>query len=116
MVEARVLELNNVIKAQIEALEEEIETLLLADHEWAQSAKYLMSITGVKAITTGWIQVATLNFQTFDTPEQASSFAGLVPRKRQSGTSLNGQSKIGFAGHPRLASCHVYGCYERRPE
>lgn len=81
--------------------------LYLGDHEWSLSAQRLLSIKGIGLVAAGWILVATQNFQTFDTAEQAASFAGLVPRQRQSGTSLNGKPSIGFAGHARLRHAMV---------
>lgn len=101
-VEQRTDELLNFLEAQIDCLERELARIYQGEHDWSPSAQYLLSIKGVGVVTTGWLLVATQNFQTFDTAEQAASFAGLVPRQRQSGTSLNGKHEIGFAGHPRL--------------
>src|SRR5690606_13911982 len=90
------------LEEQIACVENELEQLYLADHEWSLSAQRLLSIKGIGIVTAGWILVATQNFLTFDTLEQAASFAGLVPRQRQSGTSLKGKHEIGHAGHARL--------------
>jgi hypothetical protein len=43
-----------------------------------------------------------VNFTTCDTVEQLCSFAGLVPRQRLSGTSLQKRPNIGYAAHARL--------------
>jgi hypothetical protein len=53
-------------------------------------------------LSTGWLLVATVNFTTCDTVQQLCSFAGIVPRQRQSGTSLNKRPNVGYAPHPRL--------------
>lgn len=95
-------DLISYLEEQIACVEQELKQLYLADHEWSLSAQRLLSIKGIGVVTAGWILVATQNFQTFDTAEQASSFAGLVPRQRQSGTSLKGKNEIGHAGHERL--------------
>jgi len=47
---------------------------------------------------------ATLNFSLCQTPEQATSYAGLAPHPRQSGTSLKSYRSLGHGGHARLRS------------
>ena len=89
---------------QIAELEREIAALLQADPEWAQAAQRLQTIPGVGIITTAWIMTATLNFSLCQTPEQATSYAGLAPHPRQSGTSLNSYRSLGHGGHARLRS------------
>lgn len=89
------------LNAEIRALDKELKAILLNDPAWGQSAHRLMSIPGIGLIAAAWILVATLNFTTCDTPEQAASFAGLVPRQKQSGT-IDSPRHIGHAGHARL--------------
>lgn len=87
---------------QITALDQEIEALLGAEHDWATSATLLQSIPGIGCNTAAWILTTTLNFTTCDTPEEVVAFAGLAPHTRQSGTSLHGNLSIGNGGHERL--------------
>ena len=89
------------LNGEIRALDKELKAVLLEDPAWGQSAHRLMSIPGIGLIAAAWILVATLNFTTCDTPEQAASFAGLVPRQKQSGAS-DSPRHIGHAGHARL--------------
>ncbi len=90
------------LSAQISQLDQEIETLLAAEHEWTASAVRLQSIPGIGANTAAWILTATLNFTACNSPEEAAAFAGLAPHTRQSGTSLHSQRSIGRGGHERL--------------
>jgi transposase len=87
--------------AEIRALDKEIKAILLKDEAWGASAKRLLSIKGIGLVAASWLLVATINFTTCDTPEQAASFVGLVPRQRQSG-EWEGKRSIGHAGHARL--------------
>jgi hypothetical protein len=59
----------------------------------------------------GWLLVAIVNFTTCDTVKQLSSYAGLVPRQRQSGTSLNKRPTIGYAAHARLRQALFIATY-----
>ncbi len=114
---------------QIAEVEDEIEQALEMDDEWARSAERLRSIPGVGIITAAWLLVATLNFTLCDSPEAATSYAGLAPHPRQSGTSVRGKPTIGHTGNGRLrtalylatlsASQHnpvIKGFYERLRE
>jgi transposase len=89
---------------QITELDREIEVLLSTDSEWSQAAERLQTIPGIGVITTAWILTATLNFSLCQTPEQATSYAGLAPYPRQSGTSLKTHRSLGLGGHARLRS------------
>jgi len=86
---------------EIRALDKEIKAALLKDEAWGASAKRLLSITGIGLVAASWLLVATVNFTTCDTPEQAASFVGLVPRQQQSG-KWEGKRFIGHSGHARL--------------
>lgn len=90
------------IQAQIDEIEREIEALMRQEHAWATSAHFLRSIKGVGAITAAWLLVATHNFTDCQSPEQVAAYAGLVPYKRESGTSVRHRGRIGHTGHARL--------------
>lgn len=100
--ETRSTSLMDLLSQQVAEIDQELKELFKGDDDWADSGRRLTTIPGIATVTAAWILVATQNFETFDTPQQAASFAGLVPRQRQSGTSLNVRGKIGFAGHRKL--------------
>lgn len=100
-VDERRANLIRYLNSEIRAVDKEISATLLDGSEWGASARRLMSITGIGLIAASWILVATINFTTCDTPDQAASYAGLVPRQRQSG-DYEGKRHIGHAGHHRL--------------
>ena len=90
------------LQAEIETLDRELNTLLVGDHAWAAAARRLLTIPGVGVITAAWILVATQCFAYCDTPEQAAAFAGLVPYRRESGTSRRSFRPVGRGGHAAL--------------
>jgi transposase len=90
------------LEGEIDALQAEIEALLLGDHEWRDAARRLLTIKGVGIITASWILVATHQFARCHTPEQAASFAGLAPHAQDSGTSRRGKRSVGGGGHAAL--------------
>jgi transposase len=89
------------MQTQVKAIDKELLDLLESG-EWAENARRLLSVKCVGVVTAGWLLVATFNFTTCESVDQLCSFAGLVPRQRQSGTSLQAYPHIGHAGHARL--------------
>jgi transposase len=97
-------QLDSVIRdltKRIDKLEQEIEAIL-NESAWSESAALLLSIPGVGIVTTGWLLVATLNFELCETPKAAAAFVGLAPMMRESGSSVRGRPQNGHAGHSRL--------------
>lgn len=87
---------------QIAEVEAELAPTLEQDTAWAAAAARLQTITGVGLLTASWLLVTTLNFTLCATPAAASSYAGLAPHPRQSGSSVRGHRAIGHAGNARL--------------
>jgi transposase len=88
--------------AQIGELEAEIATALQQDAAWAAAAARLQTITGIGVLSTAWLLVATLNFTLCPSPEALTAYAGLVPYKRESGSSVRKRPCIGHTGHAQL--------------
>ncbi len=101
-VRARMEELIATFDAQITAIEREITQVLPQDAGWAASAALLMSIAGVGLLTAAWLLVTTLNFTIGATPEAVTTYAGLAPVPKESGTSVRGRGAIGHGGNKRL--------------
>jgi transposase len=90
------------LQAQIDDLDRELKQALSQDDQWNQSAQLLLSIKGFGPVVTTWLLTATDNFSACERPEQIVSYAGLAPRKKDSGSSIRSRPFIGFAPHPRL--------------
>lgn len=89
---------------QIQTIERELKAVLKQDAAWDKAAQLLRSITGIGLITCAWLLTATVNFSTCSRPEQLAAYSGLVPRFRQSGSSLHAPPTIGHTGHAALRS------------
>lgn len=86
---------------QIEALDDEIETLLLSDHAWATHVRRLRAVKGLGLLTIAWLLVTTHAFSRCTRPEEAAAFAGLAPHARESG-QWKGKRSVGGGGHAAL--------------
>ncbi len=61
----------------------------------------LLSIPGIGAATAALL-LAEINFAAFGTARQVAAFVGVVPRLRQSGSSVRGRSKLSKIGSARV--------------
>lgn len=61
----------------------------------------LVSIPGIGAATAALL-LAEINFAAFGTARQVAAFVGVVPRLRQSGSSVRGRSKLSKIGSSRV--------------
>ena len=62
----------------------------------------LVSIPGIAGTTAAAILSELLDVSQFTDARQVAAFAGLVPRLRQSGSSVRGRSSLSKVGSPRL--------------
>lgn len=88
--------------AQLDSLERELAASVPTEGPWATNYGLLLSIKGVGRWTALWLLVATVNFSSCATVEQAVGYAGLGPVPRRSGTSVRGREHLPRGGHARL--------------
>ena len=105
-VEARAVEVS--IQSVIQHLESEIKRTeqLIKEHisnHWQLTADrhLLLSIPGIGEATTARL-LAEINFHSDNTARSAAAFTGLVPRLRQSGTSVRGKARLSKVGSRRV--------------
>jgi len=61
----------------------------------------LLSIPGIGEATTARL-LSEINFHQYATARSVAAFTGLVPRLRQSGTSVRGKARLSKVGSPRI--------------
>lgn len=69
----------------------------------------IKSIPGLGRKTAILLIVATNGFKDFESSKQVSSYFGLAPHERSSGSSVKGKAHIGKNGHP-LVRNHLFLC------
>lgn len=87
---------------QLAAVDAELLAAVHLDESWAATTARLQTITGIGLLTAAWLVVTTLNFTISRDAAQATGYAGLVPRQRQSGRSLHRRPRLDHAGNGRL--------------
>ncbi len=90
------------IERQIEDLEGEIEEHIEEGPELSSQCSLLETIPGI-GLQTAAIVVSELGSpERFESARQAAAYAGLVPRHRESGTSVRGKPRMSKVGNGRL--------------
>jgi transposase len=100
-------DLRSLIKRQIHEVEQDMASALKQNRAWYKTVKHIISIPGVGFVTAVWLTTITLNFTACKSPKQLAAFVGLVPHRKQSGTSLNTHSSVGLVGQDEIRQ-HLY--------
>lgn len=84
---------------QIEAL---IERIIVEDTQLSRNRELLMSIPGIGETSATRLLAELPAIDSFASARQMCAYAGLTPRERQSGTSVNGRSRMCKQGRSGL--------------
>ncbi len=102
---------------QIGCLEREL-LRLLSFHERDLFSR-LQSIPGMGEKTSMFMILLTDGFKHFENAKQLSSFIGMAPVHRQSGSSVRGRSRISKQGNPKMRNllfmCSFNACKYNKP-
>ena len=95
------------LNRSLKNLEKEIEVLEVAlldnvKKEYQESLTLLKSIPGIGKKTALMLLVFTDGFERFESAKELCSYSGLTPIIRQSGSSVNGRSRISKMGNAKL--------------
>jgi transposase len=67
-----------------------------------QQTELLDSIPGIAETTAALVLAELTNIKQYSSARQVAAYAGLVPRERQSGTSVRGRTRLSKVGNARL--------------
>lgn len=88
------------LEKESEMIEKELLVLVKIDYQ--EMLTKIESIPGIGRKTAVMLVVLTDGFTRFESAAQLCSFCGLTPSIRQSGTSINGRSRISKIGNAKL--------------
>ena len=90
------------LEKSIEAAERMIRKLFAANESMGKSLERLLSIPGVGFVTAITVLGEIGDLALFRSSRRLSSFAGLSPVQKQSGTSVKGETRLSKAGSPEV--------------
>lgn len=95
------------LQKEIALLENELEQLVKTDQP--QLLTNLSSIPGIGKKTAILLIVSSRGFKSFENPKQLSSYFGLAPAERSSGSSVRGRTRITKTGQVMVRN-HLFLC------
>lgn len=95
------------LQKEIRLLETEMEQLIKANQQELYTR--LKTIPGIGKKTAILLIVCTNSFKDFESSGQISSYLGLAPNERSSGSSIRGKTRISKTGNP-LVRNHLFLC------
>ncbi len=90
------------LDAQIKALEVEIRKHLRAHEALAEQADRMDSVVGVGLLTAVTVMAELGDLRRFARSRQLTAFAGMSPRRKESGTSVRGKPRLCKQGSTRV--------------
>ncbi|HEX8072852.1 MAG TPA: IS110 family transposase [Pyrinomonadaceae bacterium] len=101
-VRRRVEELLAHLNTQIKRTEELIRQHVNQHPTLKQQSELLDPIPGIAETTAALLLAEITDIKQYRSARQVAAYAGLVPRGRQSGTSIRGRTRLSKLGHARL--------------
>jgi len=95
-------ELLNHLNTQIKRTQELIRQHINSNPTLRQQSELLDSIPGIGEATAALLLSEITNIKQYRSARQVAAYAGLVPRERQSGTSVRGRTRLSKIGNARL--------------
>jgi transposase len=105
VVRASLLDHIAYLQSQIDGARRQIEQHIDAHPDLKEQARLLESIPGIGAVTAAVLLAEIGDISHFQSARQVAAFAGLVPRLRESGSSVRGKPRLSKVGSPRLRKC-----------
>ena len=90
------------LNTEIKRTEELIRTHLNSHPTLKQQSELLDSIPGIAETTAALLLAEITDINQYRSARQVAAYAGLVPRERQSGTSVRGRTRLSKIGNARL--------------
>jgi transposase len=96
------------LEEQMEKTRRQIKEHVDDDPDLRTNAKLLESIPGIGTATAALLLAELGDMTQFSSVRQVAAFAGVVPRLRESGTSVRGRARLSKVGSSRLRKSLYY--------
>lgn len=90
------------LSAQVKQVKKRLRAAIEAHDKLSKQQQLLISIPGIGEQTAALVLAEIGSIELFDSARQLAAFAGLTPREKLSGTSVNGKTRLCKIGNPRL--------------
>lgn len=110
LVEARELAINkkycqpllNLVAKEIKEIDKAIKELIMTDEKLNEISGYVQSVDGVGIVTAAEMIVTTNEFENYADAKKLACHCGVVPFKRESGTSIKGKASVSHKANKKM--------------
>lgn len=94
---------------QIKQIERELETEIAEEPELKKNYNLAKSVTGIGLVNAISFLIYTNNFKGFDDGRKYACYCGVAPFEEQSGTSINGKTKVSHIANKKIKTSLTQG-------
>ncbi len=92
----------DLIAKEIKAIDKAIKELIETDEKLREISAYVQSVDGVGIVTAAEIIVTTNEFENYSDAKKLACHCGVVPFKKESGTSIKGKASVSHKANKRM--------------
>lgn len=92
----------NLVGKKIREVDMDIKLLIQSDEKLNELNSYIQSVDGIGIATAGEMIVTTNEFENFDDAKRLACHCGVVPFKRESGTSIKGKASVSHKANKKM--------------
>ena len=92
----------DLVAQQIKAIDKEIKELIATDEKLNELSGYIQSVDGVGIVTAAEMIVTTNEFENYDDAKKLACHCGVVPFKKESGTSIRGRASVSHKANKKM--------------
>ena len=92
----------DLVAKQIKAIDKEIKELIATDEKLNELSGYIQSVDGVGIVTAAEMIVTTNEFENYDDAKKLACHCGVVPFKKESGTSIRGRASVSHKANKKM--------------
>lgn len=91
-----------LVTKQIKEIDKAIKELIESDEKLCELNNYTQSVDGVGIVITAEIIVTTNEFENYDDAKKLACHCGVVPFKKESGTSIRGKASVSHKANKKM--------------
>jgi transposase len=91
-----------LVAQQIKKIDADIKLLIQSDEKLNEISSYIQSVDGVGIVTAVEVIVTTNEFENFDDAKKLACHCGVVPFKKESGTSIKGKASVSHKANKKM--------------
>ena len=92
----------DLVAKQIKEIDKEIKELIATDEKLNELSGYIQSVDGVGIVTAAEMIVTTNEFENYDDAKKLACHCGVVPFKKESGTSIKGRASVSHKANKKM--------------